>query len=370
MENSEGARQDAATPGQRLREARETAGVSPREMADRLNWLLAHVTAIEEDRYETLRNAAFARGYLRAYGRELGLDADELVAGFDSLTGSRGSDAQSMVMADNTASHQGTGLSVVVGVLVAALVVAGIWWQAGDESSDDTTPGVAATAAPAGAGGGNDSATGSADTGFPGAQNPAEAPAAIDTPQGGSADASGAGQSRAPGIELTQAPGAGVSENPVTDLIETRSPDEAANSGVESAPDDSAASTDGTGEILDDRAGSTELAAAGAVAAPAPEQVTDPAVEAEPAATPASGASGPLQFEFSADCWLEVRDGDGALIFADLRGAGDTVYLDGDPPFNILAGNAAAIRLRYLGEPVDVKTRPGRNIARFTVGEQ
>jgi cytoskeleton protein RodZ len=64
-----------------------------------------------------------------------------------------------------------------------------------------------------------------------------------------------------------------------------------------------------------------------------------------------------------------VRDGGGTLIYADLRQAGDTVSLDGDAPFNVLAGNAAAVKLRYRGEPFPVRARPGRDLARFTVGE-
>ncbi len=84
----------------------------------------------------------------------------------------------------------------------------------------------------------------------------------------------------------------------------------------------------------------------------------------------AIAADGPLQFSFSGDCWLEVRDGEGQLIYADLRRAGDTLGLDGMPPFEILAGDAAAVSLRYRGEPVAMRTRPGRDTARLTVGEQ
>jgi cytoskeleton protein RodZ len=82
-----------------------------------------------------------------------------------------------------------------------------------------------------------------------------------------------------------------------------------------------------------------------------------------------SSADAVLEFSFSGDCWLEVRDGDGQLIYADLRRAGDRLALDGNPPFQVLAGNAAAVALSFRGEPVPVRTRPGRETARFTVGE-
>ena len=128
MENSEARVADAATPGQRLRDAREAAGISPREMADRLNWLPTYVAAIEEDRYESMRSPAFVRGYLRAYARALGLNADELVAGFDALLGG-GVEEREMVLPTSPASNQKTGLSVIMGTIIAVLVIGFLWWQ-------------------------------------------------------------------------------------------------------------------------------------------------------------------------------------------------------------------------------------------------
>jgi cytoskeleton protein RodZ len=76
-----------------------------------------------------------------------------------------------------------------------------------------------------------------------------------------------------------------------------------------------------------------------------------------------------LEFSFTEDCWLEVRDGDNQLIYADLHGEGEVLVVEGKPPFQVLAGNAAALTLSYQGEPYPVQTRPGRDTARFTVGE-
>ncbi|MEP5766450.1 MAG: DUF4115 domain-containing protein, partial [Halieaceae bacterium] len=83
----------------------------------------------------------------------------------------------------------------------------------------------------------------------------------------------------------------------------------------------------------------------------------------------ADGLTAALEFSFSGDCWLEVRDADGQLIYADLRAAGDVLQLDGKPPFQVLAGDAAAVEVLYQGEPFAVRTRPGRDTARFTVGD-
>jgi cytoskeleton protein RodZ len=75
-----------------------------------------------------------------------------------------------------------------------------------------------------------------------------------------------------------------------------------------------------------------------------------------------------LQFRFSGDCWVEIRDGNDELIYADLRGDGDSLDLNGLPPFTITLGDATVVELRYQGEPVVITPRRGRVLARFTVG--
>ena len=87
------------------------------------------------------------------------------------------------------------------------------------------------------------------------------------------------------------------------------------------------------------------------------------------AGAPATGDEA-LLFRFSGDCWIEIRNGADELIYADLRREGDELAMDGLPPFQVLVGDAQNVELLYLGEPFDITPRPGRALARFTVGEQ
>ena len=84
MENSE---QQAATPGEMLRTAREALGISSREMADRLNWIPTHLIAVEENRFEVLRGKAFTRGYLCAYAKQVDIPETALLTAFESIQG-------------------------------------------------------------------------------------------------------------------------------------------------------------------------------------------------------------------------------------------------------------------------------------------
>ena len=127
MESSDAVEPIQDTPGARLRAAREMAGLTPREMSDRLNWLPAHVTAIEENRFDELRGAAFIRGYLRAYARSVGLDEDEIVALYTAMFPPE--DEPSEPVTATAVESQKAGWSVVFGTAVAVLVIGWIWWQ-------------------------------------------------------------------------------------------------------------------------------------------------------------------------------------------------------------------------------------------------
>ncbi|HMV71854.1 MAG TPA: helix-turn-helix domain-containing protein [Pseudomonadales bacterium] len=66
-------------PGERLRAARETAGLSVAEVAEELQLLQSFVRALEQNSYERIRGDTFVRGCLRNYARLLGLDPQEIV---------------------------------------------------------------------------------------------------------------------------------------------------------------------------------------------------------------------------------------------------------------------------------------------------
>lgn len=74
---------ERATPGRRLRMAREARGLSAAQAADLMRLSPAIVAAIEGDRYAELGAPVFARGHLRRYAALLGLPGDELIDGYD-----------------------------------------------------------------------------------------------------------------------------------------------------------------------------------------------------------------------------------------------------------------------------------------------
>jgi cytoskeletal protein RodZ len=76
---------NAQRPGERLRQARLLKGREIKDIATDLNIHVRILTAIEADDYKLLPEPAFIRGYLRAYGRLLGIDSDTLILQFNEI---------------------------------------------------------------------------------------------------------------------------------------------------------------------------------------------------------------------------------------------------------------------------------------------
>jgi cytoskeleton protein RodZ len=141
----EGARQlDAfTTPGTLLKAAREAQGIGEREAADRLNLMPGYVAILERDDYQALRSPPFARGYIKAYGKLLGLDEAQLLDSFDQLR--EGDQFQEQKRVETRPLQlQRTGLGVVIGLAVLLLLVVALWWWQGGQTQNAISPGSAA----------------------------------------------------------------------------------------------------------------------------------------------------------------------------------------------------------------------------------
>ncbi len=115
------------TPGTLLKKARQAQSMSEREAADRLNFMPNYVAILERDDYKALRSPPFARGYVKAYGRLLGLDEQHLMSVFDQVNPALPAPQEKRIET-RPLQLQRTGLGVVIGLGVLLLVVAALWW--------------------------------------------------------------------------------------------------------------------------------------------------------------------------------------------------------------------------------------------------
>jgi cytoskeletal protein RodZ len=115
------------TPGSLLKKARTAQGMSEREAADRLNLMPNYVAILERDDYQALRSPPFARGYVKAYGRLLGLDERQLMSVFDAFNVAEPA-LQEKRMDTRPLQLQRTGLGVVIGLGILLVLVVALWW--------------------------------------------------------------------------------------------------------------------------------------------------------------------------------------------------------------------------------------------------
>lgn len=75
------------SPGTLLREARESKGLTLAEVAAMTRIPRTLLSHLEQDRFEEMRGDVFVRGHLRSYARELGLDSEALIRGYERASG-------------------------------------------------------------------------------------------------------------------------------------------------------------------------------------------------------------------------------------------------------------------------------------------
>lgn len=299
-------------PGESLRQAREGKGWAVAEVAAQLNLTPQRLNQIEAGDFDQLPGHTFARGYIRAYAKLLGMDQSRLVLEFDQFTGSNagGSDVQSLGRIEEPVRYSQSILRFVSFALLLVLAAVGFyWWQE------------------------------------QGARYAAE-PAAI-------------------GIEHVEVEGAdGTTQIHPLDEPE----DQAVQAGRGAAELNLPSPADEPAEPAEEQAQTRSAEEQSAPAEPA-------AVADEPAASPAAplqaaAGEGVVRITFSADCWTQLTDANGKVLFSALKRKGETLQLVGKAPLELRLGFARGAQVSYNGEAIDVSPFTTGETARVKLGSQ
>ena len=322
-------------PGETLRQARESNGWSLAEVALKLNLTVNSLSNLEAGAFDKLPGHTFARGYIRAYAKLLGMDQTVLVQQFDQSTGtdSRGSAVHSLGRIEEPVRVSHTILRIVSLLLLIAVIGGGfIWWQ--DQTS--SRPKDVVSLSPEhveveGADGTTQIHPLDEPEDQAVAQGQAEGATALVLPQAGtSADASTAAEATAPAAQAPAAP------------------------------------TQSTAPVVATPA--TPAPAVPAVPAPVVTAPVAPTVPAPAAAAPMAG-QGQVQLRYIADCWTQVTDGTGKVLLSGLKRKGENVSVSGKPPFTVRLGFARGAQVSYNGQAVDVAPFTSGETARLKLGQ-
>lgn len=114
--------------GANLREARESAGFSLEEIAQRTRIRLAVIQDLESEKFDSSGGLAYARGHIRTIAKIVHADLDHLMAAFDEITEVDTTPMIELLDANNATSvrsRQSTKLQPRQ-IMIAASVIAGI----------------------------------------------------------------------------------------------------------------------------------------------------------------------------------------------------------------------------------------------------
>jgi cytoskeleton protein RodZ len=98
------------------------------------------------------------------------------------------------------------------------------------------------------------------------------------------------------------------------------------------------------------------------VAEPPPSEAPPPEPKPEPIA-----AAKRIDFVFSEDSWVEVRNAQNAVLYAQINTAGTQRSIEGVPPLSLVIGNSAGVRVRYDGSEINLAQHARAGVARLTL---
>ena len=311
-------------PGETLRQARENNGWTLAEVALKLNLTASSLSNLETGAFDKLPGHTFARGYIRTYAKLLGMDQASLVRDFDLYTGTdaNGSNVHSLGRIEEPVRVSHTILRIVSLLLLIAVIGGGfIWWQ--DQTSMRAKDLIGLTPEHVEVEGA-DGTTRIHPLDEPEDQAVAEAKAEGETP-----------------VVIESAPEQAAS---------TALALPAASQVPAAAPD------------------ATTPASAPAVVAPVVAPAVAPVATPTAAAAPVAGA-GKVGVQYSDDCWTQVTDATGKVLFGGLKRKGENLEVSGKPPLTLRLGFARGAQVTYNGQAVDVAPFTSGETARLKLGQ-
>jgi len=307
--------------GESLRRARQARDETVGEVANALKLTQRQVEAMENDRFELLPGAAFARGFLRNYARHLNLDLDAEIANvrFEGEETSNKltpiANAAGVMPDSEGASRTFAFMKFCVIVLVLIFLLGWYfdWFKVAESE-----------------------------------------PARIDTP------------ATAERAETAVAPPPRVAPMTVAPVVSSQPGAVAAPV----SPADSAMAENAV-PVFRQAPPIISLLPEDGAEPPAPASETSAAAAVTTESNIGTAAtevqSGQLVFTLRNSSWIQVRDRDGATLFSGTDTAGTTRKVQGTPPFSLVVGNAPDVTLEFNGRTIDMTANTHSGVARLTV---
>jgi cytoskeleton protein RodZ len=315
--------------GQKLKDKRIELGLSERDVATSLKISIDQVGALEASNFDYFLSVTFARGFLKSYCRLLDLNQVEMLSAFDSKRANTESTIKPVDKV-NKQTHLGDPIVIFISVvIVAVLAFLVFWWPTAsvqsiisDEDLINETSEVAKV------------------------EEQVSEPVLT---------ASSTSETEVDEAEIKTIP----TNTNTTSANSTTAKPVAKNETAETNNPVASGLSAETVAILEE-AGVT------------PDDVvratkTVPSVTSEvQKETFVSAYKNDIEMTFGDDCWTEIRDGSGTILFSGVKTAGSTLVLTGDAPYRVVLGYSSGVSsLKYKGEEFDFSSFVRQDLARF-----
>ena len=320
--------------GKELQRKRSELNLDERQVATQLKIPIEQVRALESNEFDYFRSATFARGYLKNYVRLIELDEGRILGAFDGAQDDDEPGVQPINKNGNQAQMADPIVILVSVVIGAMLIFLAFWWPTMMQESPiiSTEQSVEQTAEKA-----------PSEPVLVEETNDAEEPAVKAEDE--SVDA-------APVINTEK-------EEPEVQVAEVVQQSDRADTASNEDADVVTGLSAETIAILKD-------------AGVNPDNISLPANEPSLAEKAAIEASLPPLYDdevvinFSSDCWTEVRDGNGRILYSGVKKADSSLTLTAQGPYKVVLGFAGGVSsLIYKGEEFDFSSYTRKNLARF-----
>ncbi|MCK8073523.1 cytoskeleton protein RodZ [Vibrio sp. 1CM23M] len=302
----------ALEAGTLLKNKRESLGLTQKQISDRLKLRVTLIQQIEENQFESDQVATFMRGYIRSYAKYVNLDEKVVLSALHHAGDAQHQEQEMLSFSRKTKTEKHNSRIMILTWSIFA-VIAGIsslwWWQ--NQQQDTLSQSLANTE---------------------------------------SSEELAVEESLAPeftSLEVIEAeqnePGASVVEGTegLAAISDAEDSSDAATPADET-PAQQATETEPTAEV----AANAEAAEASTV----PEAVANE-----------------LVMQFTADCWIQVKDATGKTLSTGIKKAGQSLNLSGTAPYKVILGAPEGVSMTFASEPVDLSGYTSGKVARITL---
>ncbi|WP_353667761.1 RodZ domain-containing protein [Marinomonas sp. THO17] len=319
--------------GETLRTKREELGLDSRQVATELKFTIDQVKALEDNHFTFFRSMTFARGFLKSYCRLLDIDNKDILAAFDQRQSQGKPSIQPVDKVAQKQSHLGDPIVIFISVVIIAVLLFFVFWWPSQNSAE---------------------AIGEAD-----------APVAVEQQQAASETTQS--NESTPGVaepENTepkeQAQSVASIQQAETQQTQTDVEEVSANSQSETNQPE-------TNNVVTGL--SPETVALFEQEGISPDEVvkaTQEKIEAPVEQSVQAFYLDDIEITYDDDCWTEIRDASGKILFSGVKTAGSELSLTGEAPYRVVFGYSRGVSsLKFKGQAFDFSPFVRQDLARF-----